>query len=406
MKHCMKWLMLGIVCASAHARAEGSVAEYDDASPLPAQREARLAEFEVADASTYPYGVSNTAAAPYSAPAAQSFEHQDYFRPSPDELLSPALAGQEIQPAEAVQDIPLQPEPMQDAQAELFPQDAPPTEIPAVEVQAEAQAGPPGEPGAPGLPGPAGPAGPAAPAGPWSPTVLPNFIEVGMNYYDLTKGQGDWFGQYGRAEIQTDLYNRWSFDLLHQKAFDDSGVFASIGNTHTFDEYWYSDVSVGAGTDVFFLPQLRVDAFLNRKWLEDKSFITTVGVGYYGAHETYNDASLFLGSSWYFMPRWMFGNGVRFNVSAPGGVFSPSAFVALTEGAQGEHFVTLRYGFGREAYQLIGPGNALSEFTSNTLSLDWRQWLGEDWGFHLRAEHYGNPNYDRNGFNLGVFKEF
>ena len=40
------------------------------------------------------------------------------------------------------------------------------------------------------------------------------------------------------------------------------------------------------------------------------------------------------------------------------------------------------------------------------VSLTWRQWLGDDWGFNIRGEGLHNKIYDRVGVTTGVFKEF
>jgi YaiO family outer membrane protein len=242
--------------------------------------------------------------------------------------------------------------------------------------------------------------------------VLPNYVEAGINYSSVSRNQGDWFGQGIRGEIQTDPNNRWKAEYLHQRQFKDSGHYFSIGNVHSFNPDWYSDISVGTSTGGFFFPTYRVDAFLNKKWLEKRNFLTTIGYGHFQSRDIYADDSLYFGTTYYFHPYWIFENGVRFNLSSPGSVTSASGFVALTNGRVSNYFVTVRYGYGREAYQLIGPGNLLSDFYSHNMALIWRQWMlkdwgyDNDWGFNTRIEYYTNPNYHRLGTYLGVFKEF
>ncbi len=239
-----------------------------------------------------------------------------------------------------------------------------------------------------------------------SPTYLPNYIEGGLNYHSVSNNQGNWFGQYVKGEAQFDKRNRWRAEISHQRAFKETGAYASIANIHEFNSDWYSDISVGTGTDAFFLPRVRVDAFLNRKFLPDRNFIGTVGTGVYRARRTYTDYSGFIGGTYYFPTPWILQGGVRFNVSNPGSVFAPSGFVAVTQGKQKEHFITARYGVGREAYQLISPNKTINEFTSYDLSLNVRKWVTNDWGVTAKAEYYKNPNYHRTGATLGIFKEF
>ncbi len=160
------------------------------------------------------------------------------------------------------------------------------------------------------------------------------------------------------------------------------------------------------------LAQFRADAFLNRKWLERRNLITTVGLGWNDSRNGYSDYSGFLGASYYFDAPWIIQGGVRFNNSRPGNVTSTSSFLALTYGRQNDYFLTLRYGFGKEAYQVIGEGNTLVDFRSDIVSLNWKQWVQtgtateKGWGFDMTGEYYDNPTYSRTGIILGVFREF
>jgi YaiO family outer membrane protein len=244
----------------------------------------------------------------------------------------------------------------------------------------------------------------AAPAAPASN----GYIEVGGNVHTLSDDFGNWNGQYVKGEVQSDSRNRWSGELLSQREFGRRGFYGSVGNSHVIDEDWYTTISIGGGapSDANFLPRYRVDAFLNRKWLERRQLVTTVGVGYYKAMETYNDKSLFLGTTYYFEAPWTVQLGYRFNNSSPGSVNSSSGFVAVTEGREKDHYVTARFGYGEEAYQLLGKSVVISDFDSYIASLEWRKWVSDDMGFKIGGEQYHNPNYDRNGVNFGVFKEF
>src|SRR5690606_18143448 len=109
------------------------------------------------------------------------------------------------------------------------------------------------------------------------------YVEIGGNYHHVSDDFGNWFGQYIKGEIQLDPDNRWYGEVLLQREFRDDGYFVSVGNTHTFNEDWYSDLSIGAANDGFFLPQYRVDGYLNRKFLPKRQFVATVGAGFYKA---------------------------------------------------------------------------------------------------------------------------
>jgi|GEM_PF-1023328 len=233
------------------------------------------------------------------------------------------------------------------------------------------------------------------------------FIESGVNASTLNNNYGSWVGEYVKSEINTAPDSRWNLQLLNQREFGEYGQYAVIGNTYNFNEDWYSVVSVGGASHGFFLPRYRIDAFLNHKLLDDKSLVATLGFGTSKAIiDAHKDNSIFVGATYYFPQLWILQGGIRFNQSNPGNVLSASEFIAVTEGEDKKHFITLRYGFGREAYQIIGQSNTISNFSSNQISLELRQWLSDNWGFDARGEYYHNPNYDRRGINIGAFYEF
>lgn len=237
--------------------------------------------------------------------------------------------------------------------------------------------------------------------------VMNGYVQAGGNYSSLSDGLGTWNGQYVRGEVQTDSDNRWNGEVLHQREFGQQGYFISAGNTHNFDEDWYSTVGAGWGSPgADFLLKYRVDAFLNRKWLDTKQLITTVGLGADHARDSHRDASVFLGATYYFQAPWIVQGGVRFNESNPGSVHAVSSVFGVTQGYNKNYYLSASYGFGKEAYQILGAGSTLSSFNSQIVGLGLRKWLSEDWGFDVRGEHYFSPSYVRDGINFGIFKEF
>lgn len=254
-------------------------------------------------------------------------------------------------------------------------------------------------------PAPISQSSPVSVTGPVTPGHMPGFIEMGADYQGVTHNS-NWFGEYATGAIKTDDQNVWHAEADNQREFGQTGQYGAIGNTHTFNEDWYSDLTVGAGTNTIFLPRIRVDGFINRKLLDDKNLVATVGLGYYKEHGIHDDKSAFLGATYYFVQPWILEGGIRFNDSSPKSQFSTSQFIAITEGRDKEHFLTLRYGFGREAYEAISATSVAVNLPVQEISLTWRQWLGEDWGFNIRTEGYHNPNYNRIGVTTGIFKEF
>jgi YaiO family outer membrane protein len=243
------------------------------------------------------------------------------------------------------------------------------------------------------------------PAAPVPEKVLTNFVEAGGSYRQLTNGFGDWSGGYARGAFAAGK-SIWNAEINGQHEFGDGGVYLAAGDTYNFNSDWYGSLTLGSSVGGFFWPRLRTDAFVNRKWRVRKQFITTLGYGYYASKDVHRDRSVFVGTIYYFQGPWIVEDGVRFNVSNPGAVFSPAGFVAITEGRNHHHYVTLNTGFGQEAYQLVGPTTVLARIPSQNMTITWRQWTGKSWGFNLLADYYHNPFYERGGGSFGFFKEF
>ena len=237
------------------------------------------------------------------------------------------------------------------------------------------------------------------------PKLLSNYFEAGGDYLALTNGFGHWAGGYSRAVV-TSGRNIWNAEVNGQHEFGDAGVYLAAGDTYNFNPNWYGSLTVGSSVGGFFWPRFRADGFINKKWMGRKQWITTLGFGYYAAKDPHRDHSFFVGSTYYFAKPWILEEGVRFNISNPRSVFSPAGFVAVTQGRTKQHYITVRTGFGKEAYQLIGPTADLTDFASQTLTITWRQWIGANWGANLVGDYYHSPFYKRGGTSFGFFKEF
>jgi|SRR5579872_3964730 len=235
--------------------------------------------------------------------------------------------------------------------------------------------------------------------------ILTNFVEAGGSYRQLTNGFGDWSGGYVRGVLANGK-NIWNAEVNGQHEFSDGGVYLAAGDTYNFNSDWYGSLTLGSSVGGVFWPRFRADGFLNRKWGARKQLITTLGYGYYASKDVHRDQSVFIGTTYYLRGAWIVEDGMRFNVSNPGVVFSPSGFVAVTEGRVKHHYVTVNAGLGQEAYQIIGPTTVLTRFPSQNVTITWRQWTGKTWGFNLVGEYYHNPFYERGGGSFGFFKEF
>ena len=235
--------------------------------------------------------------------------------------------------------------------------------------------------------------------------ILTNFIEAGGSYRNLSNGYGHWTGGYARGVVVIGK-NTVNAEANGQYEFGDRGTYIAAGDTYVVNSDWYGSLTLGTSSGGFFWPRFRADGFLSRKWSERKQFITTVGVGYYMSKDAHRDSNLFFSGTYYFSKPWLLESGVRLNMSNPGAVFAPSGFVAITQGRNQHHYISLNIGAGQEGYQLIGPATVLTRFGSQTLTLTWRQWLGRNWGINIVADYYHSPFYQRNGGVIGFFREF
>lgn len=224
-------------------------------------------------------------------------------------------------------------------------------------------------------------------------------------YHRVTNDFGDWKGVALRTMVPSGGRNLWYGDLVAQEAFDDRGVYASVGNRHVLGATWFSFVSVAGGTGEFFFPDLRADAALGHTWLARKNLATIVGVTYVNSKSIYEDFAVFGSVAGYF-PGVTLELGGRLNWSWPDAVNSERIFGAVTLGRERSRLVVLRAGGGTEGYQLTGITETERSFTSYEASISWRQWLAGHVGLFLAGEWYDNPFYTRTGVTLGVFRHW
>ena len=232
-------------------------------------------------------------------------------------------------------------------------------------------------------------------------------IEAGKTYASLQGLSNNWNGQYIKGGIKTDSHNNWEYQLANDSRFGKNGTYFSLANTHNWYDDTYSIVSAGSSeAGDFFLPRYRMDAFLYTKVLEKKNLITYAGLGLVQSKSVYNEDNLSIGAIYYFNTPFIAQVGARFNDSHPGNVISANGTAALTYGQNLHYYVTLKYSFGNEAYQILPNQSAIVNFHSDDVALDIRDWIGASWGIHMQVEYYSNPYYQRKGTLLGVFKDF
>lgn len=230
-------------------------------------------------------------------------------------------------------------------------------------------------------------------------------FELSTGFQNLTGGFDSWRdvtlrGTYGLPS------HVLQGEVSLNRRFNQSGTFVGLSDTVTFNEDYYGSIAFGLGDGAFYLPRYRVDATLYKKWLADRSLVTSVGLGYYKAPDGHTDNGLSLGLVYYFSSPWVAEVGVRFNSSNPGAIRTQQQFGALTYGQVKKDLVTVRYAWGGEGYQTIAANAQMVNFKSREASLAWRHWLNASTGIVVSANRYTNPSYVRSGVNIGIFHDF
>lgn len=254
-----------------------------------------------------------------------------------------------------------------------------------------------------------------------SPSPLPPDTTSGTTYpFGFVEAGGDynWFtttpdpngrGGYFTGSVTTSAINTWGLTFDHQNEFNTEDSFFVVNNTHTYNEQWYSNVYLAASGSGFIYPWYEADVFLSKKWLSDLSLITTLGYDrYYYENASYTNNGFF-GLAYYFPCNWVVEGGINVFQNQPGSLGGENQFFAITEGSEKHHYYVLRYSFGREAYQTSDEVTTNNVgFPYQEVSLTWRQWVGDTWGFNIRGTFFKSSpeSYNETGVWVGLFKTF
>jgi YaiO family outer membrane protein len=240
----------------------------------------------------------------------------------------------------------------------------------------------------------------------------PGYIEAGYSHNDLTGGYPTWNDFYMRG-MMSGGHNAFTGEISHQDRFGDSGWFFGLGLTRTLSENWYAQVSAGGSAGGFFLPRLRTDAFINRKLLRRRQLVVTAGGGYDQSKTIDHDWRAQAGAAYYFGFPMVLQGGFMWTHASPGNILARTQYLAINQGHDKEHFLSLRYDWGREGYEVIGAPTLLApafnvalDFPEHTITGTWRQWVGPNWGVNLNLEQHQEPAYHRYGGTFGVFLDF
>lgn len=235
--------------------------------------------------------------------------------------------------------------------------------------------------------------------------TLPGYIEAGLDYHKLNNGFGSWFGQYLNISKQTSACNTWLGEVHHQREFGENGTLIGLTNIHNFNDTWYTSLGVATSDRTFFWQKFSINATLYHKMLDRKQLVPYLGFIEYWWRTASQSQYLNPGFIYYFSVPIVLEGGLLLLRNNPGNVQTIYKYVAATQGEEKKHYITLRVGWGREGYLAVGPQTILQNFSSNVVTLTWRQWLTKNWGFNLIGETYHSRVYNRNGVFLGVFRD-
>ena len=234
----------------------------------------------------------------------------------------------------------------------------------------------------------------------------PGYIELGGSRSSLSGGLTDWTDAYLRAFLSGGS-NGFSGEFSRQQRWGELGYWYSLGWTRTITENWYSELTAGtSSTGGRFLPKYRFDGMIHRKLLPRKQLVVSAGGGYDKSKDVNTARRFHVGGAYYFEWPFVIQAGVTRTYAQPGSAQATSEFLALTQGHEKEHYITVRAELGREAYELLGGPQTLFNFPIHNYSASYRQWIGVNWGVNLSFEHDGNPYYKRNGGVVGIFFDF
>ncbi|HZU22481.1 MAG TPA: YaiO family outer membrane beta-barrel protein [Terriglobales bacterium] len=243
----------------------------------------------------------------------------------------------------------------------------------------------------------------------------PAYVEVGgddshLSGPDAAPGSS-WNDLYVRGALSS-TKNVINYEFTHETRFNDSGWYYGAGWTRTLSQSLYAELAAGSSIGGQTIPRLRLDAIAHLKTLARKQLVLGVGVGY-DKSKTVNSATRGQLSGTYYFDRFpvIAEAGMTLTHANPGSILARAQWLGVTEGHDKEHYVSFRYEFGREGYELIetSPNTvpaAVFNFPISNYSVNWRQWIGLNWGVNVSFEHEGNPNYHRNGGLIGFFLDF
>lgn len=235
-------------------------------------------------------------------------------------------------------------------------------------------------------------------------------VDIGAGFSSLTGGNSNWNDEFVRGNVGLKPGTTLNWELSSQRHFDQRGTVGALSLTQTLSPWWYMSVGASSGS-ADFQNKYRGDIAIYRKWTESQQWVTGLALMKSASRDSiHRDTGITASLAYYSANDWVGEGGVVYNKSNPGSVEGYRGFAALTMGREKQHYFTARIDHGKEGYLPSGAiANGAGDqvgFQSTELSLQWRQWLGKDWGYLVGGQFYRNPYYNRKGLSAAVFFDF
>jgi YaiO family outer membrane protein len=236
-------------------------------------------------------------------------------------------------------------------------------------------------------------------------TPLTSTVTAGVGANAVSGGFGDWRSAFVRGAF---VRGSWVVmpEVVVSHQFHDEGTYFGLSATHVINEDWYVFAAAATSRGGFYLPRARAAATVYRKLLASRRLVVNAGTSYHEAKDVHRDVSLSTGAAYYFTAPWILEGGMALNRSNPGSVQGASGYAALTRGREGAYYLVGRVGVAREAYQIVGPSETVTDFHSTTALVSWRRWTSRSVGVTAGVEWYRNPFYHRTGATIGAFWQY
>ncbi len=236
--------------------------------------------------------------------------------------------------------------------------------------------------------------------------IAPLTVELIASQGRLTAGQPDAQALQLRATWVRPGGDVLRGELLGEDKFGRRGGVAALGYTAVLSPDWVAAGSLALGDGGPNWARQRIDFELSRSWGASRSLVTRAGLYKAWFDDQRSDRGLRLALVAYLPGSLVLEAGSAFNLSEPGAERSAMPFASATLGREGEQYLSLRLARGSEAYLSTVFGPQSVKFDSHSVGLNWRRWVGPQWGFIAQAEQYTNPSYRRTTLGAGLFSQW